>query len=70
MLEDPSTWDERRDVAEKSSVFGTRGVDARGDTISASFWNSESNSTSYMTGRLLFGFDYLLLLIISSAVQL
>ena len=57
VLENPSIWDERRDVAEKSSEFGTRGADARGDTISASFWNSESNSTSYVPGRLVYGFE-------------
>lgn len=57
VLENPSIWDERRDVAEKSSGFGTEGADARGDTISASFWNSESNSVSYVPGRLVYGFE-------------
>lgn len=57
VLKDPSVWNERRDIAEKASGFGTRGADARGDTISASFWNSESNSVSYVPGRLVYGFE-------------
>ncbi len=57
VLKDPSVWNERRDIAEKASGFGTRGADARGDTISASFWNSESNSASYVPGRLVYGFE-------------
>ena len=57
ILKDPSVWNERRDIAEKASGFGTRDADARGDTISASFWNSESNSASYVPGRLVYGFE-------------
>ncbi len=57
ILDDPSVWAERRDEAEKASGFGTRNSDARGDTISASYWNSERNIGSHKSGNLIYGFD-------------
>lgn len=57
ILEDPSIWTERRDEAEKASGFGTRNSDARGDTISTSYWNSERNIDSRVPGNLIYGFE-------------
>lgn len=57
VLEDPSVWTERRDEAEKASGFGTRNDDARGDTISTSYWNSERNIDSHVSGNLIYGFE-------------
>jgi hypothetical protein len=58
VLADPSIWAERRDEAEKSSGFGTKESNARGDTISASFRNSEQSTEGYVPGNLLYGFEY------------
>ena len=57
ILDDPSIWTERRDEAEKASGFGTRNSDARGDTISTSYWNSERNIGSHVSGDLIYGFE-------------
>lgn len=57
VLADPSIWAERRDEAEKSSGFGTKESDARGDTISASFRNSERSTKGYAPGNLYYGFE-------------
>lgn len=57
ILDDPSIWTERRDKAEKASGFGTRNGDARGDTISTSYWNSERNIDSHVPGNLIYGFE-------------
>ena len=57
VLDDPSIWTERRDEAEKTSGFGTRNGDARGDTISTSYWNSERNIDSHVPGDLIYGFE-------------
>lgn len=57
ILDDPSIWAERRDEAEKASGFGTRNGDARGDTISTSYWNSERNIDSHVPGNLIYGFE-------------
>lgn len=57
ILDDPSIWTERRDKAEKASGFGTKHADARGDTISASYWNSERNMDSHVHGDLIYGFE-------------
>lgn len=57
ILEDPSIWAERRDKAEKASGFSTRNSDARGDTISTSYWNSERNIDSRVPGELIYGFE-------------
>ena len=57
ILDDPSIWTERRDKAEKASGFGTRNGDARGDTISTSYWNSERNINSHVPGDLIYGFE-------------
>lgn len=55
VLENPAIWAERRDEAEKASGFGTRNGDARGDTISTSYRNSERNATTYVGGKLVYG---------------
>ena len=57
VLENPAVWAERRDEAERASGFGTRKGDARGDTISASYWNSERNIGSHVPGDLIYGFE-------------
>ncbi len=57
VLEDPSVWAERRDEAEKAVGFGTINSDARGDTISTSFWDSERNINSRIFGDLIYGFE-------------
>ena len=57
IMEDPAVWAERLDVAEQKSGFGTRDSDARGDTISASFRDSEKNIDSYFPGDLIYGFE-------------
>lgn len=55
ILDDPSIWTERRDEAEKASGFGTRNSDARGDTISTSYWSFERDS--HVPGNLIYGFE-------------
>ena len=57
VLDDPSIWTERRDEAEKASGFGTRNGNARGNTISTSYWNSERNIDSHLSGNLIYGFE-------------
>lgn len=57
VLADPSIWAERRDEAEKSSGFGTKESNARGDTISVSFRNSERSTKGYAPGNLYYGFE-------------
>ena len=56
VMNDPSIWAERRDEAEKASGFGTENSDARGDTISTSYWDSEHNIDSHVSGNLIYGF--------------
>ena len=58
VMDDPSVWDTRRDIAEKAEGFGTRSSNARGDTISASYRNSEHNLSSRVEGELVYGFDH------------
>ena len=57
VLDNPEIWKERRDEAEKTDGFGTRNSNARGDTISASYWNSERNIGSHVSGDLIYGFE-------------
>lgn len=57
ILDNPAIWAERRDEAEKASGFGTRNANARGDTISTSYWNSERNIDSHVPGNLIYGFE-------------
>lgn len=57
VLANPAIWGERREDAEKSDDFGTRNRNARGDTISASYWNSDRNIYSHFTGDLIYGFE-------------
>lgn len=57
VLNNPEIWKERRDEAEKTDGFGTRNSNARGDTISASYWNSERNIESHVSGDLIYGFE-------------
>lgn len=56
VMDDPSIWAQRRDEAEQTSGFGTENADARGDTISCSYTNSEKNRTSKVPGELVYGF--------------
>lgn len=57
VMEDPSVWVARRDEAEHADGFGTRKANARGDTISTSYYNSESNIDSRVSGDLIYGFE-------------
>lgn len=58
VMDDPAVWSERRDEAERADGFGTRNGDARGDTISTSYTNSERNFDSRVSGELIYGFDH------------
>lgn len=57
VMEDPGVWAERQDKVMEASGYGTRNKDARGNTISASFWNSKTNIGSYKSGELIYGFE-------------
>ena len=57
VMENPAVWSERRDIAESKRGFGTRNRDARGDTISTSYYNSERNIVSHVSGDLIYGFE-------------
>lgn len=57
VMDNPAVWDARRDEAERESGFGTRRADARGDTISTSYYNSECNLDSHVSGDLMYGFE-------------
>lgn len=56
LMENPAIWTERRDQAQQATGFGTRNANARGDTISASYYNSERNIDSHVSGDLIYGF--------------
>ncbi|MBP5633308.1 hypothetical protein J6X13_00005, partial [Candidatus Saccharibacteria bacterium] len=56
VMRDPSIWTERRDISEQTEGFGTREGNARGNTISVSYTNSERNFKSRFTGELVYGF--------------
>ena len=59
VLENPAVWTERRDEVEETKGFGTGHTDERADTICTSYWNSERNLDSYVSGRtLMYGFDH------------
>ncbi|MBI1147049.1 hypothetical protein JEO88_03585 [Candidatus Saccharibacteria bacterium] len=57
VLANPAIWGERREDAEKFDGFGTRNRNARGDTICTSYWNSDRNIYSHVTGDLIYGFE-------------
>ena len=57
VLANPVIWGERREDAEKTDGFGTNNCSARGDTISASYWNSDRNINNHVPGDLIYGFD-------------
>lgn len=57
VMDNPAVWAERRDQAEQSAGFSTRNSNARGDTISASYYNSEHNINSRVPGDLIYGFE-------------
>ncbi len=57
VMEDPKVWDTRRDIAEQTAGFGTRNSDARGDTISTSYTNSEHNFDRRVQHELTYGFS-------------
>lgn len=56
VMKNPGVWNERQDKAMEASGFGTRNENARGDTISTSFRDSEKNIDSYVPGELIYGF--------------
>lgn len=60
VMDNPAIWAERRDEAEKDNGFGTEGSYARGDTICTSYWNSERNINSHVSGDLIYGFEYVM----------
>ena len=57
IMRDPSIWAKRRDIAEQADGFGTKEGNARGNTISTSYTNSERNLRSRFTGELVYGFS-------------
>lgn len=57
VMKDPGVWAERQDKAMEASGYGTKNKNARGNTISASFWNSETNINSHVYGKLIYGFE-------------
>ena len=57
VMKNPGVWNERQDKAMEASGFGTKNKDARGDTISTSFRDSEKNIDSYVPGELIYGFE-------------
>ena len=57
VMKNPGVWNERQDKAMETSGFGTRNENARGDTISTSFRDSEKNIDSYVPGELIYGFE-------------
>ena len=57
VMKNPGVWNERQDKAMEASGFGTRNENARGDTISTSFRDSEKNIDSYVPGELIYGFE-------------
>lgn len=57
VMKNPGVWIERQDKAMEASGFGTRNKNARGDTISTSFRDSEKNIDSYVPGELIYGFE-------------
>ncbi|MBR3329475.1 hypothetical protein IKG29_03045 [Candidatus Saccharibacteria bacterium] len=57
IMKNPWVWARRRDEAEKYGGFGTRNSNAKGDTISTSYWNSERNINSHVPGNLIYGFE-------------
>ena len=58
VMDHPEIWLEHRDRAMSTSNFGTNSPDARGDTISASYYNSESNIENHVHGELIYGFSH------------
>ena len=57
VMKNPWIWTRRQDQVEARKGYGTRKADALGDTISASYWNSERNIGSHAHGDLLYGFE-------------
>lgn len=58
VMANPAIWNQRLDEAMKTEGFGTNGVEARGNTICSSFYDSERNITSHEYGELIYGFDH------------
>lgn len=57
VMQNPAVWAQNRSEAEKSSSFGTRNKDARGDVISTSYVESETNMDDCAQGELIYGFE-------------
>lgn len=60
LVEDPSLWAEDEYVAARDDGYGTREGNARGNVISASYINSDSNiSNRVSVNKICYGFDHL-----------
>ena len=62
IVENPAVWTETREQAERADGYGTRAANARGDTISCSYSNSETNPNTRVGSRafdqnLVYGFE-------------
>lgn len=57
VLANPAIWGERLEDVEKSNGFGAWNSNARGNTISTSYWNSDKNINSHVRGNLIYGFE-------------
>lgn len=61
LRDNPSLWAQQIDEAKGSAGFATRNPEARGNVISTSYINSESNLDSYYhhrPGDVIYGFEY------------
>lgn len=64
IVDNPAIWTETREQAEKAAGYGTRAANARGDTISCSYTNSETNPNTRVGSNgydknLVYGFEAL-----------
>ena len=58
LLKDPSLWTQSKEDAEKEEGYGYNGSNGRGNVISASFFNTETNRTDYIQ-RTTYGFSHI-----------
>ncbi len=56
VMNNPALWVTPREVAKQELGYGTSNANARGNTISASYYNSERNIASHVPGDLMYGF--------------
>ena len=63
LMNNPAIWVERQDQAENVTGFGTRAANARGDVMSCSFHNSDTNNKGFVDDSpnsphdLIYGFE-------------